>query len=44
MIEGDFHFAEPTPPREPTPEEQAKIDANIDYLESLPFRPISGEW
>lgn len=44
MIEGDFHFAEPTQPREPTPEEQAKIDANLEALEAQPFRPFTTEW
>lgn len=44
MIEGDFHFAEPTQPREPTPEEKAKIDANLEVLEAQHFRPFTTEW
>ena len=45
MIDEEHYvFPHEEPKRERTKAEQRKADETLEYLESLPFRPIGVEW
>lgn len=45
MIEPEHYmFPHEEPKREQTEEEQRRADETLEYLESLPFRPLGVEW
>jgi hypothetical protein len=42
--ESEYVFPHKEPKRERTEAEQRQADETLEYLESLPFRPIGVEW